>query len=159
MPSAAASFVFLPSKCGKTSDNVSIPIVNHVLLSESIAIDSKCHIMPPMNNTPREIDQRIAKLKNHFGWNNVQLAEAAGVTKQAVGQWINEQRMPSQEAVANLKQRYKVNDLWILGKSTVMFLDDKALSDELESLLLEIQERNPERMKQVLSLLKTFVDE
>ena len=111
-----------------------------------------------MSQPPPKIDQRIINLKKYFGWNNVQLADAAGVSKQAVGQWIKEQRMPSQEAVLNLKQRYKVNDLWLLGKSEVMILNESALSDELENTLRAIEAQNPEQIPQILKLLKAFVD-
>ena len=111
-----------------------------------------------MSKKHTSIDQKVITLKNHFGWNNVELADAAGVSKQAVGQWIKESRMPSQEAVLNLKQKYQVNDLWIYGKSEEMILSDAALSDDLESVLREIESNNPEQIPQILKLLRAFVD-
>jgi transcriptional regulator with XRE-family HTH domain len=68
------------------------------------------------------VSDRIKKIKDIFELSNVELASVAGVTKQAVGQWINQDSQPSHEALVALREKLGVSDTWITtGKEPMMF--------------------------------------
>ena len=70
---------------------------------------------------PKNISGRVKRIKEHFAWNNVQLAQEAGVTRQAVGEWVNKDVSPSQEALIRLRTRHCISDIWLLsGKGNIL---------------------------------------
>lgn len=82
------------------------------------------------------ISSRTRKIKDCFGWNNVELGKAAGVTKAAVGRWINEDMPPGRDALIRLRERYSINDDWFLnarGDMLVYPLSSQA-SHEIKAL-------------------------
>lgn len=74
---------------------------------------------------PDTVSDRIIRLKKHFKWNDVELGAAAGVTKQAVGQWINRGAIPDRSALIKLREGAGVSDVWILSGKGDMILRPK----------------------------------
>jgi len=68
------------------------------------------------------ISKRAKEIQNHFQWNNVELGEAAGVSKAAVGNWINYDMPPGRDALIQLRKRHNINDEWFLSGKGEMFI-------------------------------------
>lgn len=68
------------------------------------------------------ISDRIKAIKLHFGIRtNVELARIAHCSKQRVGNWLNSDQVPSQDALIALRQNLGVNDEWVLtGKGSML---------------------------------------
>lgn len=98
----------------------------------------------------QSIADRITQIKTEFDMSNVELGKVAGVSKQAVGRWLNHGAVPASEALINLRERLGVSDVWILeGRGPMKVIPDddfvremrkqsKGLSDERKAQLLEM---------------------
>ena len=61
------------------------------------------------------LGQRINELRIAFGWNQVQLAEKLGVSKQTISNWENENIQPSIEMLVRMAKLFHVSTDYILG--------------------------------------------
>lgn len=79
------------------------------------------------------VSDRIRQIKERFQLNNVELAKAAGVTKQAVGQWINQDATPDGASAVRLKESLGINESWLIsGKGEML---NQRNTDELTKLI------------------------
>lgn len=69
------------------------------------------------------LGQRINELRNAFGWNQVQLANKLGITKQMVSNWENENIQPSVEMLVRIAALFHVSTDYLLGLEQVPRLD------------------------------------
>jgi len=80
-----------------------------------------------------DISTRINLVKKEFMLKNVDLANIAGISKQAVGGWINENKTPSREVADTLQEKLGVSQKWLrLGIGNMLF----SKSFDVEKLLL-----------------------
>lgn len=63
------------------------------------------------------LGKRILELRLSFGWNQVQLAEKIGVSKQTVSNWENENIQPSIEMLVRLAKLFHTSTDYLLGLS------------------------------------------
>lgn len=82
------------------------------------------------------ISDRLRRVKKAFALNNTQLAEVAGVSRQAVGNWFNLGIAPSAAAVVNLHTRLGVSDEWLVFDRGNMFKAAEALPRNAEAAAL-----------------------
>ena len=61
------------------------------------------------------LGKRIYELRVAFGWNQVQLADKLGVSKQTVSNWENENIQPSIEMLIRLAKLFNVSTDYMLG--------------------------------------------
>lgn len=93
------------------------------------------------------VSARLIEIKKHFGWNNVELAKAAGVTKQAVNAWLNRDVTPGYDPVMRLRDKYGINDAWLLHGNGEM-LSSRSMDDELRSVFQALQESDDPEIKE-----------
>ena len=62
------------------------------------------------------LGQRINELRMAWGWNQVQLGNKLGVTKQTVSNWENENIQPSIEMLVRLAETFHVSTDYLLGR-------------------------------------------
>lgn len=101
------------------------------------------------------ISERIRKIKQFLSVNNTQLAEAAGVTRQAVGNWINLGAAPSAEAVINLRMRLNISDEWlILGRGAMLYKPVDAVKlGEHSQLYKQLGDRDQQLVVDLMRLM------
>ena len=63
------------------------------------------------------LGRRILELRLSFGWNQVQLAEKLGVSKQTVSNWENENIQPSIDMLIRLSKLFHTSTEYLLGLS------------------------------------------
>lgn len=63
------------------------------------------------------LGKRIYELRVAFGWNQVQLADRLGVSKQTVSNWENENIQPSIEMLIRLAKLFRTSTDYLLGLS------------------------------------------
>lgn len=61
------------------------------------------------------LGQRINELRIAFGWNQVQLAQKLGVSKQTISNWENDNIQPSIEALVRIAALFHVSTDYLLG--------------------------------------------
>lgn len=98
------------------------------------------------------ISERVETILEHFGIPQVKLAEACGVTKQAVTKWRNNS-MPSAEAAIRLRESYGVNDVWfITGKGSMLV---EIQTDEFTKSILDLSPHlSDEAKRSILSVAR-----
>ena len=117
------------------------------------------------------VEKKIKELKFKFDWNNIQLAKAAGVSKQAISTWTNRGVIPSYNALNTLRKKYGVNPEWLVGSDANMLITDRpatdaviepdstaAMRDELRGILLEISLGDPAEAERVIAILKAYLN-
>lgn len=85
-----------------------------------------------------DIEKRINALKRELDLKNTDIAGFAGVSKQAVGGWINSGNIPSEEAGRNLQEKLGVSSEWLRHGVGPMFIgppSGESLKTELERYL------------------------
>lgn len=73
------------------------------------------------------LGQRINELRIAFGWNQVQLAEKLGVSKQTISNWENENIQPSIEMLVRMAKLFHVSTDYILGLDDVPHINAEDL--------------------------------
>lgn len=63
------------------------------------------------------LGKRILEFRLSFGWNQVQLAEKLGVSKQTVSNWENENIQPSIDMLIRLAKLFHTSTDYLLGLS------------------------------------------
>ena len=86
------------------------------------------------------LGQRINELRNAFGWNQVQLANKLGITKQTVSNWENENIQPSIEMLVRIAKLFHVSTDYLLGLDQNIRLDVDGLPVSFVAHLAQIIE-------------------
>ncbi len=86
------------------------------------------------------LGQRINELRNAFGWNQVQLANKLGITKQTVSNWENENIQPSIEMLVRIAKLFRVSTDYLLGLDQNIRLDVAGLPVSFVAHLAQIIE-------------------
>ncbi|MBO4494340.1 MAG: helix-turn-helix transcriptional regulator [Clostridiales bacterium] len=95
------------------------------------------------------ISDRILSLRKAKGMSQEQLAEAVGVSRQAVSKWESEQAMPDMDKVVLLSEIFGVTTDYILkGIEPVKNEEHKTVGDVLDQKILT--QENAKRGKSIL---------
>lgn len=106
------------------------------------------------------VSERAQLIKDHFGWNNVELGKEAGVSKQAVGKWISGESAPSYDALIALKKRHNINDAWFLNGEGEMIVSQRdALSPAKQEAFELIEGLTDAQAKLAARLLRQLQSE
>jgi len=92
-----------------------------------------------------EISDRIRLIRKHFGLNQRQLGEAAGVTKSAVSQWERGETTPQIAPLLELQRNLNVNPEWVMSGRGGMVLDGAMVEEEREQYLTKGPETIPRK--------------
>ena len=92
------------------------------------------------------IADRIQTLRKSKGMSQEELADAAGVSRQAVSKWESEQSIPDLDKVVILSEIFEVTTDYLLkGIEPVAEKDHKTMADVVDQKILT--EKNGKRMK------------
>ena len=95
------------------------------------------------------IADRIQTLRKSKGMSQEELADAAGVSRQAVSKWESEQSIPDLDKVVTLSEIFEVTTDYLLkGIEPVAEKDHKTMADVVDQKILT--EKNGKRMKTAL---------
>ncbi len=95
------------------------------------------------------IADRIQSLRKSKGMSQEELADAAGVSRQAVSKWESEQSTPDLDKVIILSEIFDVTTDYLLrGIEPAESNDHKTMADVVDSKLLT--EKNSKRAKSIL---------
>ena len=95
------------------------------------------------------IADRIQSLRKSKGMSQEELADAAGVSRQAVSKWESEQSIPDLDKVVILSEIFEVTTDYLLkGIEPVAEKDHKTMADVVDQKILT--EKNGKRMKTAL---------
>lgn len=95
------------------------------------------------------IADRIQSLRKSKGMSQEELADAAGVSRQAVSKWESEQSTPDLDKVIILSEIFDVTTDYLLrGIEPVENNDHKTMADVVDSKILT--EKNSKRAKSIL---------
>lgn len=86
------------------------------------------------------LGQRINELRIAFGWNQVQLAEKLGVSKQTISNWENENIQPSIEMLMRTAKLFHVSTDYLLGLSDIPHINVEDLPISFVAHLTQIIE-------------------
>ncbi len=81
------------------------------------------------------LGQRIAEIRNAFGWSQVDLAKRLGVAKQTVSNWENDNIQPSIEMLVRVAKTFGVTTDFLLGLDNAIRLDITDLPTEFAAHL------------------------
>lgn len=84
-----------------------------------------------------DISERITEVKEKFDLKNTDLAKIAGVSKSAVGLWVNHATTPSIDALDRIETKLGVSPKWIVSGSGQM-MSKSAPEDHFFITLAEI---------------------
>lgn len=74
-------------------------------------------------------NSQLKKLRTNSGINQIQLAEALGVTKQSISNWENDNILPSVEMLIKIADYFKVSTDYLLGLSSEHILKTDGLTE------------------------------
>ncbi len=95
------------------------------------------------------IADRIQSLRKSKGMSQEELADAAGVSRQAVSKWESEQSVPDIDKIVILSEIFGVTTDYILkGIEPIETNDHKTMADVIDQRVLT--EKNSKRAKSVL---------
>ena len=95
------------------------------------------------------IADRIQTLRKSKGMSQEELADAAGVSRQAVSKWESEQSTPDLDKVVILSEIFDVTTDYLLkGIEPVETIDHKTMADVVDQKILT--EKNGKRAKSIL---------
>ena len=95
------------------------------------------------------IADRIQTLRQSKGMSQEQLADAAGVSRQAVSKWESEQSIPDLDKIVVLSEIFDVTTDYLLkGIEPVENQDHKTMADVIDQKILT--EKNGTRAKSIL---------
>lgn len=77
------------------------------------------------------LGQRIAEMRNAFGWSQVELAKRLGVAKQTVSNWENENIQLSIDMLVRLAKIFGVTTDFLLGLDEIPRLSIAGLPDNV----------------------------
>ncbi|SEW27689.1 DNA-binding transcriptional regulator, XRE-family HTH domain [Ruminococcaceae bacterium KH2T8] len=98
------------------------------------------------------ISDRIQTLRKAKGMSQEQLADAVGVSRQAVSKWESEQASPDLDKVVIMSELFDVTTDYILkGIEPVEVQDHKTMADVIDQKILT--EKNKERTKTLLKYI------
>lgn len=95
------------------------------------------------------IADRIQSLRKSKGMSQEQLADAVGVSRQAVSKWESEQATPDLEKVVAMSEIFEVTTDYLLkGIEPLEGNDHKTMGDVIDQKILN--EKNGKRVKSIL---------
>ena len=95
------------------------------------------------------IADRIQTLRKSKGMSQEELADAAGVSRQAVSKWESEQSIPDIDKIVTLSEIFDVTTDYLLkGIEPVEVKDHKTMADVIDQKALT--EKNGKRAKSIL---------
>ena len=95
------------------------------------------------------IADRIQTLRKSKGMSQEELADAAGVSRQAVSKWESEQSIPDIDKIVTLSEIFDVTTDYLLkGIEPVEVKDHKTMADVIDQKVLT--EKNGKRAKSIL---------
>ena len=98
------------------------------------------------------ISDRIQTLRKAKGMSQEQLADAVGVSRQAVSKWESEQASPDLDKVVIMSELFDVTTDYILkGIEPAEVQDHKTMADVIDQKILT--EKNKERTKTLLKYI------
>lgn len=74
-------------------------------------------------------NSQLKKLRTNSGINQIQLAEALGVTKQSISNWENDNILPSVEMLIKIADYFRVSTDYLLGLSSDHILKTDGLTE------------------------------
>lgn len=74
-------------------------------------------------------NEQLKKLRKNSGINQIQLAEALGVTKQSISNWENDNILPSVEMLIQIANYFKVTTDFLLDLTTSHYLKTDGLTE------------------------------
>lgn len=87
------------------------------------------------------LGQRINKLRQSCGWNQVELAKRLNISKQTVSNWENDNIQPSIEMLVRISKLFGVTTDYLLGLDEIPRLSIEGLpSNVVAHLLLLIED-------------------
>ena len=106
----------------------------------------------PKEESSMNISDRIQTLRKAKGMSQEQLADAVGVSRQAVSKWESEQASPDLDKVVIMSELFDVTTDYILkGIEPVEVQDHKTMADVIDQKILT--EKNKERTKTLLKYI------
>lgn len=98
------------------------------------------------------IADRIQSLRKTKGVSQEQLADALGVSRQAVSKWESEQTTPDLEKIILMSEYFEVTTDYILkGIETVEKMEHKTVGDVIDQKILT--EKNGKRVKKIFKYM------
>lgn len=98
------------------------------------------------------IADRIQSLRKTKGVSQEQLADALGVSRQAVSKWESEQTTPDLEKIILMSEYFEVTTDYILkGIETVEEMEHKTVGDVIDQKILT--EKNGKRIKKIFKYM------
>lgn len=98
------------------------------------------------------IADRIQSLRKTKGVSQEQLADALGVSRQAVSKWESEQTTPDLEKIILMSEYFEVTTDYILkGIETVEEMEHKTVGDVIDQKILT--EKNGKRVKKIFKYI------
>lgn len=98
------------------------------------------------------IADRIQSLRKTKGVSQEQLADALGVSRQAVSKWESEQTTPDLEKIILMSEYFEVTTDYILkGIETVEEMEHKTVGDVIDQKILT--EKNGKRVKKIFKYM------
>ena len=84
------------------------------------------------------LGNRINELRKSFGWNQVELANKLGVTKQTISNWENENILPSIDILIRVSKLFNVTTDYLLGLDNALQLNVEGLPINVISHLSQL---------------------
>ena len=86
------------------------------------------------------LGKRINELRLAHGWNQVQLAERLGISKQTISNWENDNIQPSVEMLMRIAKLFHVSTDYLLGLQETPYLNTEGLPVQFVSHLSQLIE-------------------
>ena len=103
------------------------------------------------------IRNRVLAILDHFKLKQTELAEYAGVKKQAVTKWLNGST-PGAEAAILLRERLGVNDDWLInGRGEMLIPKPKESDDFTKEMIALSSSLTAEDKLAILGVARNFV--
>lgn len=101
------------------------------------------------------LSERIRHLKKELELSDADIARHAGVTRQSVGHWVNDEVLPSAMAVINLDKNLSVNGEWLMTGEGLPFrlTKDVVLKPRALAVARAICKMDDERIETIAKLV------
>lgn len=86
------------------------------------------------------LGKRINELRLAHGWNQVQLAERLGISKQTISNWENDNIQPSVEMLMRIAKLFHVSTDYLLGLQETPYLNTEGLPVQFVAHLSQLIE-------------------
>ena len=129
---------------------------------------------------PSTSNKRIKELLSELGVSQIEFCNKTGIKPSALSNYLNNNRVPRQDAISRIADAYNINPTWIMGYdvpkqydiATLMHFseEDENKKDHIEyygqkdrvmlyAILIKIADRcTPEQIKQIIEMLKLYAN-